>query len=71
MLTQRGKWTVGLGLALYVVAWGFGTTALFPIATGLVAAPVLALFWVRFMRQPMRMRRRTDPVELVGGARWR
>ena len=67
MLTSRGKWTIGVGLALYVVAWGFGTTALFPVATGLVAAPLIADAWVRFMRQPMRMRRRTEPVELVEG----
>jgi len=67
VLTGRGKWTIGVGLALYVVAWGFGTTALFPVATGLVAAPLIALGWVRFMRQPMRMRRRTEPVELVEG----
>ena len=41
-MTGRGRAVLGLGLVGYVVAWVFGSRALYPVATGLVAAVALA-----------------------------
>ncbi len=69
MLNGRGRWMLALGLALYVVAWGFGTRALFPVAIGLALLPGLAWLWVRFLARPVTMRRRTGHRELVEGGK--
>jgi uncharacterized protein (DUF58 family) len=69
MLSARGKAAIGLGIALYVTAWGFGTAELYPIALGLIAAPILAAGWLRFQARPMALRRRTGQTELVEGGR--
>ncbi len=39
-MTRRGVLTLLLGVAIYVVAWLFGAKALYPVATGLVLAPI-------------------------------
>ena len=39
-MTRRGKLTLALGLLAYVVAWAFGSKALYPVAIGLVLAPL-------------------------------
>ena len=46
-MTRRGWLTLLLGAATYVVAWLFGVKALYPVATGLVLAPLAAdaLVW--------------------------
>jgi uncharacterized protein (DUF58 family) len=67
VLSGRGKATVALGLGLYLVSWAFGTPELFAVAIGLVAAPLLALLWLRFLVRPMSLRRRTGERELVEG----
>ena len=41
--------TLLLGVAIYVVAWLFGAKALYPVATGLVLAPIAARTWVRLL----------------------
>jgi uncharacterized protein (DUF58 family) len=41
-----------LGLVVYLTAWVFGSRALYPVATGLVLAVVLALAWVRLSARP-------------------
>jgi uncharacterized protein (DUF58 family) len=52
-MTNRGRAIFALGLFVYVVAWIFGSRALYPVATGLVLAVVLALGWVRAsLRRP-------------------
>jgi uncharacterized protein (DUF58 family) len=51
-MTRRGRAVLGLGLVVYFAAWVFGSRALYPVATGLVLAVVLALAWVRLSARP-------------------
>jgi len=46
-MTQRGRAVLVLGVLVYVVAWVFGSQALYPVAAGLVLAVLLAVVWVR------------------------
>lgn len=46
-MTRRGRAVLALGVAVYVVAWVFGSQALYPVAAGLVLAVLLAVGWVR------------------------
>ena len=46
-MTTRGRVVLALGVVVYLTAWVFGSRALYPVATGLVLAAVLALGWVR------------------------
>jgi uncharacterized protein (DUF58 family) len=68
-MTRRGKGTLGLAAGLYLASWGFGTAAMFPVATGLLVLPVLAWLWVRITARPTELRRRTGHRELVEGGR--
>ena len=68
-MTSRGKGTLGLAAGLYLASWGFGTAAMYPVATGLLALPVLAWLWVRISARPTELRRRTGHRELVEGGR--
>lgn len=68
-MTSRGKATLGLAAGLYLASWGFGTAAMYPVATGLLALPVLAWLWVRISARPTELRRRTGHRELVEGGR--
>ncbi len=56
-MTDRGRLTLLLGLVVYVVAWIFGSTPLYPVAVGLVLAPLAGWAWVRLSAQPMHVRR--------------
>jgi hypothetical protein len=52
-MTGRGRAVLGLGVFCWIVAFVFGSRALFPVAAGLVLAVPLALAWVRMtLRQP-------------------
>jgi uncharacterized protein (DUF58 family) len=51
-MTRRGRSVLVLGLVVYLAAWVFGSRALYPVATGLVLAVVLALAWVRLSARP-------------------
>jgi uncharacterized protein (DUF58 family) len=52
-MTARGRAVLALGLLVYVVAWVFGSRALYPVATGLALAVALAVAWVRLaLRTP-------------------
>jgi uncharacterized protein (DUF58 family) len=51
-MTRRGRSVLVLGLVVYLTAWVFGSRALYPVATGLVLAVVLALAWVRLSARP-------------------
>jgi uncharacterized protein (DUF58 family) len=52
-MTGRGRAVLGLGVLCWIVAFVFGSRALFPVAAGLVLAVPLALAWVRItLRQP-------------------
>src|SRR5437764_5293737 len=66
-MTPRGRRTLALGFALYVAAWGFVTRAMYPVAVGLMAAPLLAWLWVRLTARPTQLRRRSGRRELVEG----
>jgi uncharacterized protein (DUF58 family) len=67
-VTRRGSLTLILGAATYVVAWLFGTKALYPVATGLVLAPLAATAWVRLAAGPLELRRRAGKGALLEGA---
>jgi uncharacterized protein (DUF58 family) len=58
-LTRRGRLALLFGLAVYLAAWAFGSKALYPLAVGLVVAPLLASFWMRLARRPLRLGRFT------------
>ena len=58
-MTRRGVLALLLGVATYAVAWLFGAKALYPVATGLVLAPLAARTWVRLAAAPIELRRRT------------
>ena len=66
-MTRRGWLTLLLGAATYVVAWLFGTKALYPVATGLVLAPLVADAWVRLSAGPIHLRRRAGRGALQEG----
>jgi Protein of unknown function DUF58 len=66
-MTVRGRRVLWLALGLYIAAWGFGTSAMFPVAVGLGLAPAAAWAWVRLLDRPMRLRRRSGHLELVEG----
>jgi len=57
LLTDRGRWILAFGGGVYLVAWGFGSVALYPIALGLVLAVAAAALWVRFLSKPMTLNR--------------
>jgi len=57
-MTRRGVLTLLLGVAIYIVAWLFGAKALYPVALGLVLAPIVARTWVRLAARPIALRRR-------------
>jgi len=66
-VTTRGWLTLLLGAATYVVAWLFGAKALYPVATGLVLAPLAAHAWVGLLAAPIRLRRRAGKGALLEG----
>jgi uncharacterized protein (DUF58 family) len=57
-MTRRGRAILGIGVAVWFLAWLFGSRALFPVAAGLVLAVPLALAWVRLSRQRLAANRR-------------
>jgi uncharacterized protein (DUF58 family) len=57
VLTDRGRWILAFGGAVYLAAWAFGTTTLYPIGLGLVLAVAAAALWVRLLNRPMRVNR--------------
>jgi uncharacterized protein (DUF58 family) len=66
-LTERGRLVLLLAAALYLVAWGFGSRALYPVATGLALAALGARLWVALARQPVVLTRSLGSVEHVEG----
>jgi uncharacterized protein (DUF58 family) len=56
-MTRRGRAILALGVAVYLVAWVFGSQALYPVATGLVVAVLLAVAWVRASARAPSIRR--------------
>jgi uncharacterized protein (DUF58 family) len=66
-MTRRGRAVLALGVAVYVVAWIFGSRALYPVATGLVLAVALASAWVRLSSRPPYVNRHGVRREVVEG----
>ena len=56
-LTDRGRLVLGLAAAVYLVAWGFGSRTLYPVATGLALAAIGGRLWVALAWQPVVLRR--------------
>ena len=66
-MTRRGRLALGLGAATYVVAWAFGSFALYPVAVGLVLAPLLGRIWVGPAGAAVRLFRRVGEGEHLEG----
>jgi uncharacterized protein (DUF58 family) len=66
-MTRRGWLTLLLGAGTYLVAWLFGAKALYPVATGLVLAPLGARAWVQLAAGPIRLSRRAGKGALLEG----
>jgi uncharacterized protein (DUF58 family) len=66
-LTERGRLVLLLAGGIYLVAWGFGSRSLYPIATGLALAAIGARIWVEIMRQPVTLQRHLGTREYVEG----
>lgn len=66
-LTERGRLALLLAGGIYLVAWGFGSRSLYPIATGLALAVVGARIWVAILRQPVTLRRHLGAREYIEG----
>ncbi len=56
-MTTRGRNVLFLGGATYLAAWLFGSTALYPVATGLLLAALGARLWVGAATRPLLLRR--------------
>jgi uncharacterized protein (DUF58 family) len=66
-LTPRGRAVLALGLVVYAAAWVFGSPALYPVATGLVLAVVLATAWVRLASRPPHVSRHGAARDVLEG----
>jgi len=66
-MTNRGRAVLALGLVVYVVAWVFGSRALYPVATGLVLAVVAAVAWIRLSARAPLVRRTGPERDLLEG----
>src|SRR5207245_2929984 len=66
-LTDRGRLVLGLAAAVYLVAWGFGSRTLYPVATGLALAAIGGRLWVALARQPVVLRRSLGTREWLEG----
>jgi len=66
-MTRRGRALLGLGLLTYVAARAFGSRPLYPVALGLLFAPILAWLWVRLAQGPMRLHREVGAEERLEG----
>jgi uncharacterized protein (DUF58 family) len=67
LLTDRGRWILAFGGAVYLAAWAFGATALYPIGLGLVLAVAAAALWVRLLNRPMRVNRHLGDGQHLAG----
>lgn len=59
-MTRRGRLALLAGIAAYLAAWAFGSDGLYPLAVGLVLAPLAAWAWMRLARRPTRLVRRAQ-----------
>ncbi|MDQ2981584.1 MAG: DUF58 domain-containing protein [Actinomycetota bacterium] len=66
-LTERGRLVLLLAVGIYLVAWGFGSRSLYPVATGLALAVLGARIWVAVAQQPVVLRRSLGSSENLEG----
>jgi uncharacterized protein (DUF58 family) len=66
-VTRRGRLALLLAAGVYLAAWTFGSTVLYPVAVGLALAVGIAVAWVRLSPLPERVRRRAGQGELTEG----
>jgi uncharacterized protein (DUF58 family) len=66
-MTSRGRAVLALGFVVYLAAWVFGSRALYPVATGLVLAVLLALAWVRLSARPPHVHRHGATRDVIEG----
>jgi uncharacterized protein (DUF58 family) len=66
-MTARGRGILAVGLAVWLVAWLFGSPVLAPVAAGLVLIVPLSAAWVRLTRQRLSAHRRWDARRVVEG----
>jgi uncharacterized protein (DUF58 family) len=66
-MTPRGRAVLALGVLVYVVAWVFGSQALYPVAAGLVLTVAVSFAWVRLSARPPHVRRVGAQREVVEG----
>jgi uncharacterized protein (DUF58 family) len=66
-MTSRGRALLGLGLLTYIAARAFGSKPLYPVALGLLLAPIVAWLWVRLAQGPMRLHREIGAQERLEG----
>ena len=67
MLTERGRLVLALAGGIYLVAWGFGSRSLYPVAVGLALAALGARIWVAASQQPVSLRRSLGRQEHLEG----
>lgn len=67
MLTERGRLVLASAAGIYLVAWGFGSRSLYPVAIGLALAALGARLWVTLSRHPVTLRRSLGPQEHLEG----
>jgi uncharacterized protein (DUF58 family) len=67
MLTDRGRFALAVGGAVYLAGWAFGSRALYPVAIGLVLAVLAAVAWVRLTARPVRLGRTVSGGEHTAG----
>ncbi len=67
MPTSRGRLTLLVAIAAYVIGWAFGTREAFVFAAGLALAVVVAVVYVRMAAGPFRLDRRLASGHYVAG----
>jgi len=66
-MTSRGRAVLALGPLVYVVAWAFGSRALYPVSVGLIVAVALGVGWVRLSARRPNVRRRGPAHDVFEG----
>jgi uncharacterized protein (DUF58 family) len=66
-MSMTARVALALAAATYLVAWAFGSRALYPLAVGLALVAVTAWGWTRLAAGPMRLRRRAGRGEHFEG----
>ena len=66
-LTERGRLVLIAAANIYLVAWGFGSRSLYPVAIGLALAAIGGRLWVSLARQGVTLRRSLGAAEYLEG----